>query len=122
MSDEFDEMFYPDMDDDDDYWFPADFVDKDISDSDVELLHNIQRVMGQSVQNIIVSSDDFFGSGRENTLRGTRFSSGAEALIWLFRRGIFLYSSLVRFPDGTWGVAIGSSQPAASEPTNDLSF
>ena len=112
------DVFWPDDDDEPDYWFPADFLANDISDSDVELLHDIQRVMGQSVKGLITTFDDLASTGRAGQLRGTRFSSGSEALIWLFRRGIFLYSSLVQFDDGSWGVAIGSSEGESGGETD----
>ena len=104
------DIFWPDEDDDSDIWFPADFLDDDATDDDIETLHDIQRMVGKSVQEIIEPFDDIIKSGRAGTVRGVRFGSGSEALLWLFRRGIFLYSSLVKFGDGSWGVAIGESE------------
>lgn len=121
------DVFEPDDDDENDYWYPVDFLDDDISDDDIEALHDIQGLIGRSVQDIIEPFDHVARTGRAGTVRGVRFSSGSEALLWLFRRGIFLYSSLVRFDDGTWGVAIGSSENAGSnnteeEPLGDIPF
>lgn len=125
MADDFDQdMFWPDEDDESDYWFPADFLGEDTDDDDIELLHNIQDVMGQSVKGIITDLAGLSAEGMAGNLRGVRFASGSEALIWLFRRGLFLYSRLVQFGDGTWGVAIGSSQGNApsEEGDGDVTF
>lgn len=115
------DLFNPDDDDSDDYWFPSDFLDDDTSQDDLELLFDIQRIVGKSVQEIIEPFDDIVTSGRAGSVRGVRFSSGSEALLWLFRTGIFLYSSLVKFSDGTWGVAIGDSErPLTGEQEVDV--
>lgn len=104
------DLFDPDDDDAPDFWFPVDFLDEDATEDDIETLHDIQDMVGKPIQDIIEPFEDIAKSGRAGTLRGVRFSSGSEALLWLFRRGIFLYSSLVYFTDGSWGVAIGSSE------------
>lgn len=107
------DLFYPDSDDEDDFWFPLDFLDDDITDDEIDQLHQIQDLVGQSIQNIIQPFEEVARSGRAGDVRGVRFGSGSEALLWLFRRGIFLYSTLVKFPDGSWGVAIGNSPAVA---------
>lgn len=101
-------------DDDPDYWFPVDFLGDDIDDDDIETLHDIQKMVGRPIQDIIDTFDHVASTGRAGEVRGVRFSSGSEALLWLFRRGIFLFSTLVQFPDGSWGVAIGSSENTPS--------
>jgi hypothetical protein len=103
------DLYNPDFDDEDDYWLPADFLDEDADEDDIDTLHQIQKMVGQPIQNIIDDFDHVAQTGRAGTVRGVRFSSGSEALLWLFRRGIFLYSTLVKFSDGSWGVAIGDS-------------
>lgn len=119
-----DDIFNPDYDDDDDSWFPVDFLDDDADENDIETLHDIQHMVGKSIREIIEPFDDIVKSGRAGTIRGVRFGSGSEALLWLFRRGIFLFSSLVQFSDGSWGVAIGQSERplTESEPLNDIPF
>lgn len=103
------DLYNPDFDDEDDFWLPVDFLDEEATDEDIDTLHQIQHLVGQPIQNIITDFDSVARTGRAGDVRGVRFSSGSEALLWLFRRGIFLYSQLVRFPDGSWGVAIGNS-------------
>jgi hypothetical protein len=100
--------------DEDDLWFPSDFLGDDTDDDDIETLHDIQKMVGRPIRDIIDTFDNVAKTGRAGTVRGVRFSSGSEALLWLFRRGIFLYSTLVQFPDGSWGVAIGSSENVVS--------
>lgn len=121
-----DDLVYADLgDDDDDNWLPADFFDEDMDDEDMDTFSDIQRMVGKSIREIIEPFDDIAKTGRAGTVRGVRFSSGSEALLWLFRRGIFLYSSLVRFNDGTWGVAIGTSERAledAGDTPDDVPF
>lgn len=122
-----DDLFYEDGDDEDDLWFPVDFLPEDISDDDIDTLHDIQSMIGLPISGMIATEDQINQTNRAGQLRGTRFASGAEALLWLFRRGIYLYSSLVRFPDGSWGVAIGSSekkdkQESDSGGTDDIPF
>lgn len=118
------DLFNPDFDDEDDFWFPPDFVPDDMGDDDIDRLHNIQELIGSSVKEIIDTFDHVLTSGRGGDLRAVRFSSGAEALLWLFRRGIFMYSTLVQFPSGEWGVAIGNSpQPVTTGLNNgDIAF
>lgn len=113
-----------DGDDENDYWLPADFLDDDASEEDIDTIHNIQDMVGRPISDIIDSFETVARSGRAGDVRAVRFSSGGEALLWLFRRGIFLYSTLVKYPDGTWGVAIGDSpSPAApAEAESDISF
>lgn len=107
------DLWNPDFDDDDDSWLPVDFLDEDATDDEIDQLHQIQQLVGQSIQNIIEDFEQVARTGRAGNLRGVRFGSGSEALLWLFRRGIFLYSTLVRFPDGSWGVSIGDSPTVA---------
>lgn len=121
------DLTYPDDDDFSDDWFPSDFMPDDIDDDDVETLHDIQRMIGLPITGMISTYDDEIEQGRGGQMRAVRFSSGAEALLWLFRRGIYLYSSLVKFSDGSWGVSIGSSDKgsdndAGSEPDNSIPF
>jgi hypothetical protein len=115
-----------DADDDDlpDGWLPPDFFADDIDEDDMEQLGEIQRLTGRSFEQLIEPFDDIVKTGRAGTVRGTRFASGSEALLWLFRTGIFLYSSIVRFSDGTYGVAIGDSgRPLqGSNEQNDIPF
>lgn len=110
MSRDDDLFFEDDSEGADDPWFPVDFLPEEISDDDIETLHDIQHLIGLPISGMIATQDDINKTGRAGQLRGVRFSSGAEALLWLYRRGIYLYSSLVQFPDGSWGVAIGSSE------------
>lgn len=114
----------PDADDEDDSWLPPDFFDDDMSDEDLQDIHQIQDLVGKPVSDIIENFDDVASSGRAGTVRAVRFGSGSEALLWLFRRGIFLFSSLVRFGDGSWGVAIGESDRPLKEevPKDDIPF
>lgn len=119
------DVFYPDDEDGDgDEWFPADFLADDTDDDDIELLHNIKHVLGGSLNGLITNMEGLANEGMAQNLRGVRFSSGSEALIWLFRRGLFLYSRLVNFGNGTWGVAIGSSQgnDTPEEQEGDIPF
>ncbi len=94
---------------------PAGFFDDDADDDSIQTLHDIMDLVNKPISEIIEKFDDIAHTGRAGTVRGVRFSSGEEALLWLFRRGIFLYSSLVQFGDGTWGVAIGSSERPIGE-------
>lgn len=103
------DVYNPDFDDDDDSWFPLDFVPEDFDEDDIDRLHDIQGLVGQPISQIIDTFDHVAQTGRAGQVRGVRFSSGAEALLWLFRRGIFMYSTLVKFGNGEWGVAIGDS-------------
>ena len=89
---------------------PEGFFDDDADDESIGTLHTIIDLVNKPISEIIEKFDDIAHTGRAGTVRGVRFSSGEEALLWLFRRGIYLYSSLVQFADGSWGVAIGSSE------------
>jgi hypothetical protein len=113
------DLWNSDFDDEADDWLPLDFLDDDTSDDDIDQLHDIQRMVGQPIANIIDTFDHVARTGRAGEVRGVRFGSGSEALLWLFRRGIFLYSTLVKFPDGTWGVAIGNSPNVAPSGGDD---
>jgi hypothetical protein len=119
-----DDLFEFDEGGEDDSWIPADFFDLDTSEDDMDTIHEIQDLIGKPVSQIIEDADQVYSSGRAGSVRGVRFSSGSEALLWLFRRGIFLFSSLVRFSDGSWGVAIGESErPLKQEkPQDDIPF
>lgn len=120
------DIFGDDYVDDGDDWLPSDFFDDDITDDEIDRIHQIQDLVGQQIKDIIEDFNHVARTGRAGDVRGVRFSSGSEALLWLFRRGIFMYSTLVRFPDGSWGVAIGDSPNVA--PANgdsnvaDISF
>lgn len=118
------DLFNPDFDDEDDYWLPLDFLSDDATDTDIDQIHNIQDMVGRSIQDIIETHEQVLRTGRAGDLRAVRFSSGGEALLWLYRRGIFLYSTLVRYDDGSWGVAIGDSPgvDARTDVQGDIPF
>ena len=94
---------------------PDGFFPDDADEDDINYALDIRRVTGRPVDDLIKSFEKLNLEGRANQLRAVRFGSGFEALTWLFKRGIFLFSSLVQFSDGTWGVAIGSSQGEADD-------
>lgn len=118
------DIIEPDDDDESDGWLPPDFFADDISEEDMDALGEIQHLTGRSFEQLLEPFDDIVNTGRAGTVRGTRFASGSEALLWLFRTGIFLYSSIVRFADGTYGVAIGDSGRPLEGPDeqNDIPF
>jgi len=97
---------------------PQDFFPDDFTQEDYETLEDIRNASGRPFADFVTDYSTLVQSGGAGTVRAVNFASGAEALIWLYRRGIFIYSSIVRFSDGSWGVAIGNSpQP---EQTGDV--
>lgn len=99
-------------------YLPEGFLPDDLSEDQSELFGDIRDVLGRPVGQLVASYEDLAESGRAGQVRATKFSSGLEALLWLFRRGIFLYSNLIQYPDGSWGVAIGDSPGAGQSEKN----
>jgi len=107
----------------------SDFLPSDATEEDIQYVREAERLMGRPVSDIFVSFQRLQSIGQVGDLRGVRFGSGLEAFRWLLQRGLFLYSKLVQMNDGSWGVAIGTSQNQAqvdigeeSEDNDDLVF
>lgn len=94
--------------------YPSDFLDSEDGDTIIEDLKLIRAAVGSPLQPLITNLSAITEKGYASSLRGIRFTSGAQALVWLFRRGIFLFSNVVRMPDGTWAVSIRNSDPVDS--------
>lgn len=93
---------------------PSGFYPDDMTDAQAEYANLIREVLGQPLADLVIPTEEIASNPQASAnLRASRFQSGLEAMIWLFKRGIFLYSSIIQFSDGTWGVAIGDS-PGAS--------
>ena len=101
---------------------PDDFFADDADDADVQFALDFRNLAGQPINNLITTIEDLTEQGRVDQLRATRFGSGNEALKWLVRRGIFLFSKVVRFQDGTWGVSIGETPTIDEDELEDDSL
>lgn len=108
---------------DDEQWgdFPTDFLDSEDGDEIIEDLKLIRAAVGAPLQPLVTNLQTLTDRGQASSLRGVRFTSGAQALVWLFHRGIFLFSNVVQMGDGTWGVSIRNSdpQPTGGEGVED---
>jgi hypothetical protein len=107
---------------DDDNWgeFPDDFLDESDGQNVIDDLKKIRAAVGSPLQPLVTDLSRLTARGHASSLRGIRFTSGAQALQWLFHRGIFLFSNIVQMPDGTWGVSIRSSDEGSSVGDSDL--
>ena len=100
---------------DDSFWdfhpedLPEGFFSDDATESDLDWTLGMRNQMGRNFDELFAPIDKLIGEGRGNQLRAVRFGSGYEAFRWLIRRALFIYSRIVWFPDGTWGVAIGET-------------
>lgn len=104
-------------------YFPTGFLPEDASDDDIETLADIRDVIGRPFSDVVSTYERLANEGRAGQIRATNFASGMEAMLWLFRRGIFLYSDIVQFKDGSWGVAIGDSpKPGVDTPEDEPAF
>jgi hypothetical protein len=112
-----DDVEYPDFDPNE--YMPEGFLPDDASEDEITTLSHIRDIIGQPFGDLVATYDQILGEGRAGQVRAVNFSSGSEALLWLFRRGIFMYSSLIHYKDGTWGVAIGDSPGRPSEANSD---
>lgn len=99
--------------------WPDGFIGENATEEQFTDLENIRRAVGSPLQPLIASIEAITQRGQVGQMRGIRFATGADALIWLFHRGIFLFSNVVSFADGTWGVRIGDSTGAGSEGGED---
>lgn len=95
----------------DEQWgdFPDDFLGDEPDEHIFDDLREVRAGVGSPLRPLITDFETIQSRNQAHQMRAVRFTTGAEALIWLFRRGIFLFSNVVRFEDGTWGVRIGSS-------------
>ena len=103
-------------------YFPEGFLPDDLSEDDIETLADIRDIIDRPFAELVRTYEDLAASGRAGQVRATNFSSGTEAMLWLFRRGIFMYSNIVQFKDGSWGVAIGDSPSPVDEDTDEPEF
>lgn len=100
MSDEFDDGLYDDPFDDDDEWWREPQEDKEPPDIDVQ---SLLREMGiDGYEGIIVDFNDI----NPEELRGQRFDTLDEAIIFLHEIGVLNFGSVVEMDDGTYGVTI----------------
>lgn len=104
------DLLYPDDRDDNGGGEFEDFLPDDAGEADIEYLGKVRDVIGRPISELFSTVEALQQVGQVGDLRGVRFGSGYEALRWLFQRGLFLYSKLVKMSDGSWGVAIGTSQ------------
>jgi hypothetical protein len=113
---------------DDEQWgdFPPDFLDSEDGDTIINDLKLIRAAVGSPLQPLVSDLKTITEKGLAPSIRGIRFSSGAQALVWLFHRGIFLFSNIVQMGDGTWGVSIRNSDPVdwgdVEEGEDDIVF
>lgn len=92
--------------------FPDSFLGSEDGQQVIDELKDIRKAVGSPLQPLISDLETITKRGQAADLRGIRFASGSQALLWLFHRGIFLFSNIVQMPDGTWGVRIGRSDQA----------
>lgn len=105
----------------DEQWgdFPSTFLDGEDGQGVIDDLKLIRAAVGSPLQPLVTDLDTLTARGHSASLRGIRFTSGAQALLWLFHRGIFLFSNIVQMPDGTWGVSIRNSDPVQQGDLDD---
>lgn len=95
------------------------FLPDDATDSDINWLNGIQEEMGKNLSQIIRTPEQLESRGQIHDLRGMRFNSGYEAVRWFFTVGLFRWTSLVPFSDGSWGIAIHQTDPH-EDLSNDM--
>lgn len=105
----------------DEQWgdFPTDFLDSEDGEAIINDLKLIRAAVGAPLQPLITDINTLTERGQTSSLRGIRFTSGAQALSWLFHRGVFLFSNVVRMADGLWGVSIRKSDPVVQGDMDD---
>lgn len=99
--------------------FPDGFLDESDGQNVIDDLKQIRAAVGSPLQPLVTNLAILNSRGHAASLRGIRFTSGAQALQWLFHRGIFLFSNVVQLPDGTWGVSIRNSDPVQQGDLDD---
>lgn len=88
-------------------FYPEDGTE--ITDDQLEDIERIEALTGRPLSDFIKSFDQLQKDGEAGNLRGNRFGSGMEAILWLFKIGVYAFGKVVDFGDGLWGVAIGQS-------------
>lgn len=98
----------------------AGFLPDDATDNDINWLNGLQEKLGKNISQLIKTPDDLQSKGQLSDLRGMRFGSGYEAMRWMMSVGLFRWTSLVPLSDGSWGIAIHSTNPEENAVEIDM--
>lgn len=96
------------------------FLPDDATDDDIAWLNEAEELIGKNLSRLIQTPEELESMGLLHDLRGMRFGSGYEAIRWLVTVGLFRWTSLVPLSDGSWGIAIHSTNPEEQDTTNDM--
>lgn len=98
----------------DDYWDGDASTDPfDIDIAALAIINQIGSDFGITDFNDIVILFGQVGDNDISNLRAQRFSTPEEASIFLYEIGVFSFSDVVLFGDGTYGVLIPKDTPVA---------
>ena len=93
---------------------PDGFFSDDATDEDLQKVANIRKAVGRPLDQLFATVEQIKQRGEAGQLRGIRFASPADALIWLYTTAIFHFSNVVDMGNGLWGVRVGTSDKAPS--------
>lgn len=100
------DSFNPDWGDDD---FDDEWGGETPSDGLSDVINELLSVYGiETLGSIIINPEQVKDPSE---LRGTRFSSPAEVLLWMHEIGVLAFSNIVYYGDGEYGAAIPEKSP-----------